>query len=133
MNRKRFQLNHEVIELENPIPPLPKEKVVVRFKYNTNDFTEAGFETLKTFAKILAMYPETKILISGYTDSEGYKKYNRKLSEFRAKMKIKGLRNENPIESNNTINACGEYSNCSGSKEPGQTGSVKQEPVLVDT
>jgi general secretion pathway protein A len=104
-------------EIEKIIPPLPKEKVVVRFKYNTNDFTDPGFEILKTFADILALNPEAKVLISGYTDSEGYNKYNRKLSEFRAnivksfllgkgampdQMEIKGLGSENPIESNNT-------------------------------
>lgn len=104
-------------EIEKIMPPLPKEKVVVRFKYNTNDFTESGFEILKRFADILALNPEAKVLISGYTDSEGYNKYNRKLSEFRAnivksfllgkgampdQMEIKGLGSENPIENNNT-------------------------------
>ncbi|MCP4672208.1 MAG: AAA family ATPase [Desulfobacula sp.] len=104
-------------EIEKIIPPLPKDKVIVRFKYNTNDFTDPGFEILKSFAEILAMNPEAKVLISGYTDSEGYNKYNRKLSEFRAnivksfllgkgampdQMEIKGLGSENPIESNNT-------------------------------
>lgn len=104
-------------EIDKIIPPLPKEKVIVRFKYNTNDFTESGFDSLETFADILAMSPEAKVLITGYTDSEGYKKYNQKLSEFRAnivksfllgkgamtdQMEIKGLGSENPIESNNT-------------------------------
>lgn len=100
----------------SPIP-LPKEKVIVRFKYNTNDFTEKGFEELEEFSNALATHPETKILITGYTDSEGYAKYNQKLSEFRAnivksfllgkgvksdQIQIQGLGGENPIESNDT-------------------------------
>lgn len=97
--------------------PLPEEKIVIRFKYNTNDFTEEGFKKLISFADILVKYPETRILISGYTDSEGYQKYNRKLSEFRAnivrsfflgrgiktdQVDIQGLGSQNPIENNDT-------------------------------
>jgi len=105
------------IEVKKKILPLPEEKVIVRFKYNTNDFTEEGFKKLVDFTDILTMHPEAEILITGYTDSEGYKKYNRKLSEFRAnivrsfflgkgikleQVQIKGLGSENPIESNDT-------------------------------
>lgn len=98
-------------------PVLPKEKVIVRFKYDTNDFSDPGYENLKRFADILVMDPEAMILISGHTDSEGNTNYNQKLSEFRAnivrsfllgkgakpdQIKIKGKGSENPIESNNT-------------------------------
>ena len=63
------------------------------------------------------MHPDVNVLVLGYTDSEGYKKYNRKLSEFRAnivksfllgrgikpeQVEIQGLGSENPIESNDT-------------------------------
>lgn len=104
-------------EITKEIPLLPKEKVVVRFKHDTNDFTEPGFEELKSFADILALHPQASILITGYTDSEGNKAYNQKLSEFRAnivksfllgkganpdQIKIKGLGSENPVETNNT-------------------------------
>lgn len=99
------------------ILPLPKEKIIVRFKYNNNDFTEDGYKKLLDFADILVTHPDTNILISGYTDSEGYKKYNRKLSEFRAnivrsfflgrgvqsqQIQVKGRGSEDPIESNDT-------------------------------
>ncbi|NOX32337.1 MAG: OmpA family protein, partial [Deltaproteobacteria bacterium] len=105
------------IEIKNKILPLPRDKVVIRFKYNTNDFTEEGFKKLVKFADILTAHTEVKILISGYTDSEGYRKYNRKLSEFRAnivrsfflgrgikldQIRIKGLGSQDPIESNDT-------------------------------
>ncbi len=105
------------LEIHPEIPPLPREKVLVRFDYNTNDFTEIGFENLKTFANILALHPEANILVSGYTDSEGHDTYNQKLSEFRAnivksfllgrgatlnQIKIKGMGSKNPIETNAT-------------------------------
>ncbi len=105
-------------DIEKPlIPPLPKEKIIVRFKYNTNDYANGGYQKLADFADILIAHPETKILITGYTDSEGYRKYNRKLSEFRAnivrsfflgrgikseQIQAKGLGPMNPIESNDT-------------------------------
>ena len=112
----------EELLLEDPLPKknilaLPKEKVVIRFKYNTNDFTQEGFLKLGSFADIFSTHPESKILISGYTDSAGYEKYNRKLSEFRAnivrsfllgrgiradQIKILGLGSQDPIESNET-------------------------------
>jgi len=99
------------------IPPLLQEKVVIRFKYNANDFTDAGYAELAAYADILAMYPDVKIKVTGYTDSEGYQPYNQKLSEFRAnivgsfllgkgihphQMEIKGLGSENPMETNET-------------------------------
>ncbi|WP_300462714.1 AAA family ATPase [Desulfobacula sp.] len=99
------------------ILPLPDEKIIVRFKYNANEFTEEGHKNLAEFADILVTHPGTKILISGYTDSEGYQTYNQKLSEFRAsiirsfflgrgikgeQIQIQGLGSQNPIESNDT-------------------------------
>ena len=99
------------------ILPLPAEKVIVRFKYNSNDFTDKGIEDLETFSSILAMYPEAKVLVTGHTDSMGYENYNKKLSEFRAnivksylmgkgirqdQIKTRGLGGEKPIETNDT-------------------------------
>jgi len=106
-----------ILEKKKEIPPLPQEKIIVRFKYNTNDFTEEGFKRLVEFADILSLHLDTKILISGYTDSEGKKDYNVKLSEFRAnivrsfflgrrikldQIQIKGFGSQNPIASNET-------------------------------
>ena len=105
------------VENNKVILPMPREKVIIRFKYNTNDFTEEGFKKLVEFADILITHPEAKLLVSGFTDSEGYQKYNRKLSKFRAnivgsfllgrgvkanQIQIKGLGSLNPIESNET-------------------------------
>lgn len=99
------------------ILPLPDKKVVIRFQYNTNDFTEKGLEELEFFAQALVMHPESRILITGHTDSQGYSKYNLKLSEFRAnivksyllgkgvsdnQINIKGVGGKYPVEKNDT-------------------------------
>ena len=104
-------------KIQKTIPVLPKDKVIVRFEYDTNDFSKPGFENLKKFAESLVMNPGAMVLISGFTDSGGNNSYNQKLSEFRAnivrsfllgkgvkpnQIKIKGLGSKNPIESNNT-------------------------------
>ncbi len=111
------EIRKNKITNKKEILPLPLDTVIVRFKYNTNDFTEPGYENLNTFANILAMHPGSNILITGYTDSQGNPKYNRKLSSFRAnivksfllgkgvkpdQITIQGSGSENPIESNDT-------------------------------
>ena len=116
-NKEQENISAGETKVEKKIFPLPKEKVIVRFKYNTNDFTSEGYSKLVKYSEILVMHPEAKVLVKGYTDSEGYQKYNRKLSEFRAnivrsfllgrgirpeQVRIKGLGSENPIESNET-------------------------------
>jgi general secretion pathway protein A len=107
--------------LEEPtvevVPPLLEKKVVVRFRYNNNDFSEEGMDALIRFADTLVFYPEARVTITGYTDSYGNQAYNRKLSEFRAnivksfllgkgalaeQMAISGVGSENPIESNDS-------------------------------
>jgi len=104
-------------KIKKKILPLPKKNIIIRFKFNTNDFTEEGFDKLKDYADVFIMHPGTKILIKGYTDSEGSQEYNVKLSEFRAnivrsfllgrgakssQIEIKGLGSITPIESNST-------------------------------
>ena len=111
---QKTQTTRDVLE---EIPPLPEEKVVIRFKYNTNDFTEDGYEELVAFADILAMHPDYKVVVTGYTDAQGNQAYNQKLSEFRAnivggfllgkgikprQLEIRGLGSENPMETNET-------------------------------
>ncbi|WDP90731.1 MAG: AAA family ATPase [Desulfobacter sp.] len=100
-----------------PIPPLPEETIIIRFQYNTNDFTPKGLSDLEHFAKTLSLYPEAQVRITGHTDSQGYDNYNLKLSEFRAnivksfllgrgvkenQMTIEGRGGRDPIESNTT-------------------------------
>jgi len=99
------------------VPPLPAGPVVVRFRYNSNDFSEKGLNVLETFAGILVHHPEAQVKVTGYTDSAGNDMYNRKLSEFRAnivrsyllgkgaspdQITSTGLGSKNPVESNDT-------------------------------
>ncbi|MFN2356964.1 MAG: AAA family ATPase [Desulfotignum sp.] len=104
-------------EAQKKISPLPDDKLVIRFQYNSNDFTQEGYDELSAYADILALQPDLEIVVTGYTDSAGNKSYNQNLSEFRAnivgsfllgkgiaphQMEIRGLGSENPIESNDT-------------------------------
>ena len=104
-------------ELNNPLPPLPKDKITVRFKYNANDLNEEDLEKLEAFSKPLVVHQDSKIFITGYTDAMGNAKYNLQLSEFRAnivksfllglgvknhQMQIQARGGQNPIESNDT-------------------------------
>lgn len=104
-------------ELNNPPPPLPRDKITVRFKYNANDLAEEDLEKLEAFSKSLVVHQNSKILITGYTDAMGNDTYNVKLSEFRAnivksfllglgvksyQMQIQGRGGQEPIESNDT-------------------------------
>ena len=103
------------IEPEEHILP---EKVVVRFGYNNNDFTEKALEDLSKFADDLVFFPNAKVSIKGYTDSDGNQAYNRNLSQFRAnivksfllgkgansnQIETLGMGSENPIAKNDTI------------------------------
>ncbi len=101
---------------ETALQPLAK-KVVVRFGYNNNDFTDQGLEDLTQFAGALVFHPRAKVSIKGYTDAYGNPAYNIKLSEFRAnivksfllgrgaspdQIDAQGLGSENPIATNDT-------------------------------
>lgn len=105
-------------ELNNPPPPLPRDKITVRFKHNADDLAEKDLEKLEAFSKSLVVHQDSKILITGYTDAIGNGKYNLRLSKFRAnivksfllglgvkndQMKIQGRGGQDPIESNDTV------------------------------
>ena len=61
-----------------------KEKVVVvNFKFDSVKLDPAGEKLVKE--AVTARKEGTKVTIVGYTDSQGSKKYNQKLSEKRAK------------------------------------------------
>jgi len=112
--RGLFETDNEVIKEKLP---LPDDKIIIRFQYNTNNFIKEDFKILKSFSDIIMQHPDTKIMITGYTDSDGLQKYNIKLSVFRAnivksfllgrglssnQIEIRGLGSINPIKSNNT-------------------------------
>ncbi len=107
-----------IVTKKNTQIALPKEKIIVQFKYDSNEFSKKGFVVLQNFSEILAYHPEAKIKITGYSDSEGYEKYNEKLSEFRANIvksfllgkganseqfEVRGLGSIHPIETNDSV------------------------------
>ena len=102
---------------EIKILPLPKENLVLRFKYDSNLFSVSDIERMKDFARILKTHPEAIVNVSGYTDSTGDEGYNRRLSQFRANMvksflmgqnlppeqiRAQGFGSQNPVDSNDT-------------------------------
>lgn len=100
------------------IPPIPDKKYTINFGYDSNDLSDKDFETLEQINELLALHPEARIIIKGYTDSRGNYWYNKKLSKFRAnlvksffvgqgvnpsRIKTFGMGPEEPRELNSTI------------------------------
>ncbi len=99
------------------VTPFPDRKIVIYFKHNSNDLPDQAYEMLDRIAGFMVNNPDTRINISGYTDSSGAYSYNVSVSQFRANMvkgylvgkgvdplKIEafGLGPKNPIASNDT-------------------------------
>ncbi len=106
-----------IVAISKPIHPLPTEPIIIRFKYNSNNYTAEGLDKLNKLSTILVEHPKSKIVVSGYTDSDGSRSYNQKLGEFRAnivagyllgkgikidRITVVGKGNVNPIASNDT-------------------------------
>ena len=77
------QSNSAVVEREGNLI-----KVLLKgdFLFNTNSFiVKPGlYSEIDRIAKILVMYPKTKIVVEGHTDSRGSESYNMNLSKNRA-------------------------------------------------
>lgn len=56
----------------------------VTFASNSDNIVSSFYGPLNEIAKVLTQYPETKILVNGYTDSTGGDAWNQTLSENRA-------------------------------------------------
>ncbi|MCK5311635.1 MAG: AAA family ATPase [Desulfobacteraceae bacterium] len=98
-------------------PPFETKTIIIRFNHNTNDFNKDGLILINEYAEFLQNYPDAKMEITGYTDSRGAPLYNINLSKLRANIVksfllgkgikpeqiiVRGLGNENPVESNDT-------------------------------
>jgi general secretion pathway protein A len=105
---------------EDQLGPLPllKEKIVVRFNFNSNDIKKEAYAALDRIAHYLAAHPEQRIVLKGYTDSSGSDSYNETVSGFRAnavksylvakgmkadQITIRALGGADPIASNDTV------------------------------
>ena len=99
------------------VTPFPERKIIIYFKYNSNELPDQSYETLNRIAGFLLQNPSASIDIKGYTDSTGSQSYNISVSEFRAntiktylagkgvppsQIKSVGLGPENPLATNST-------------------------------
>lgn len=97
--------------------PSPGQKFIINFSLDSNEFSGETYALLGQLVEIISQYPDTEIIINGYTDSSGNYNYNKSLSRFRAgvvksyfigqgvsplKITASGMGPENPIASNDT-------------------------------
>lgn len=111
--------NKQVQSLEDKgeFLPSPNENVIIYFKHNSNELTDAAFQALYQIAEYMIRNPETKITVIGYTDASGNESYNMNVSRFRAnivksyllgkgvdssKIESAGLGSANPVATNET-------------------------------
>ena len=98
----------------NPI----RGKTVIQFAHNTSGLPLKAQEQLKRMATILDQYPDSKIKITGYTDSTGSYEYNIRISKIRAEsvktyfvkkgidpsiIQVVGMGPQNPVAGNDTL------------------------------
>lgn len=63
----------------------------ILFDFNSDKLSDASKQNIQNMAEVVKKYPDTNILIDGYTDNVGSDDYNQKLSERRAKSVSKYL------------------------------------------
>jgi len=97
--------------------PVPTQKFIIQCEHDSTDVEDQGRAALDVIAEFVALYPATRLIIRGYTDSQGDPNYNMSLSASRARqgktlMESKGIDplniqtigmgSSNPIASNQT-------------------------------
>lgn len=90
----------------------------ILFGFNSSTLQPEAKTNIKKLADILKKYPDSNILVTGHTDSDGTEQYNQTLSEKRAKavsdytiaqginssrLSTKGLGETEPVASNETV------------------------------
>ena len=75
----------EVVRTEEGINLILDEKSNVTFEYNKSSLTPTAKENLNKLIEVFKEFPDTNLLIVGYTDNVGSQAYNLPLSEQRAK------------------------------------------------
>lgn len=121
-------MDQQAEEMENDIAGAKIERVGegIKITFDSGILFETNSSTLQSEAKsnisklavILNKYPDTNILVTGHTDSDGTEEYNQALSERRAKsvsdytlgqginssrLSIIGLGETEPVSSNETV------------------------------
>lgn len=81
----------EVVRTAEGIQVILDEQSDVRFEYDKSDLTAQAQSNLDKLVGIFSEYPDTDILVVGFTDSKGSDAYNQGLSERRAKSVVNYL------------------------------------------
>ena len=114
------RMDKQAEEIEKNVPGAEVERVGeginVVFDENSGIYFDTGKaninaksqETLLRLEKVLEDYPDTNILVSGHTDSQGADAYNMELSKRRANAVANYLQQKGLAESRFTVNWFGE-------------------------
>jgi outer membrane protein OmpA-like peptidoglycan-associated protein len=133
-NTRAKKAQESISKLQGPIQDLQKDvdnmkaKMTKRgavltfssmlFNFDKTELQPGGLQTLSKLAQFLKEYPDNKVLIEGYTDNYGPKKYNLQLSQKRAnsakealvnngissnRIRTKGYGEQYPVATNNTV------------------------------
>lgn len=84
----------EVIRTAEGIQIILDEQSDVRFEYDKSDLTPQAKANLDKLVNIFNEYPDTDILVVGFTDSKGSDAYNQGLSERRANSVVSYLKSK---------------------------------------
>jgi len=84
----------EVVRTQEGIQLILDEQSDVRFEYDRSDLTPMAQSNLDKLVNIFNEYPDTDILVVGFTDSKGSDEYNQGLSERRASSVVNYLKSK---------------------------------------
>jgi outer membrane protein OmpA-like peptidoglycan-associated protein len=84
----------EVIRTAEGIQVILDEQSDVRFEYDKSDLTAQAKANLDKLVNVFNEYPDTDILVVGFTDSKGSDAYNQGLSERRANSVVAYLKSK---------------------------------------
>jgi outer membrane protein OmpA-like peptidoglycan-associated protein len=105
----------EKVQVENKSKIYSSENFVIHFEKNSKKLSSVSLKTLDKLVALAFKYPNSEIIVNGYTDSHGNYWYNLKLSKARAELvkkylisqgirssriKATGRGSENPIGTN---------------------------------
>ncbi|MDH3838269.1 MAG: OmpA family protein, partial [Desulfobacteraceae bacterium] len=106
---------NEKAQVENKSKIYSSKNFVIHFEKNSKKLISASLKTLENLVAFTSQYPNSEIIVKGYTDSHGNYWYNLKLSKDRAELvknflisrgirssriKATGRGSENPIGTN---------------------------------
>ena len=84
----------DVVRTAEGIQVILDEKSDVRFEYDKSDLTAQAKTNLDKLVTVFNEYPDTDILVVGFTDSKGSDEYNQGLSERRASSVVNYLKSK---------------------------------------